>query len=74
MRLDGRLQRQLLVFGALPGLTLQHIARADEGDGANDAAGLAVALRQDDGLRRRVCLRCGNDRGAQVGEQFTTFA
>ena len=74
MFLNGRLQRQLFVFGTLPGLALQHVARADEGDGADDAAGFAVALRQDDDLRRRVGVCCADDGGSEVGEEFAAFA
>ncbi len=62
--LDRLLQRQLLVFGALPGLAVQHVARADEGDGGDDAAGRAVALRQHDDLRADVFVRRGDHRGA----------
>ena len=47
--LDGGLQAALLVLRALAGLAVQHVARPDEGQGADDAAGLAAgALWQGD--------------------------
>jgi hypothetical protein len=65
MPLNGLLQRLLLVFGALPGLALQHVARTDERNGADDAARLAIALRQDLYLCRRIIRGCADHRGAR---------
>ena len=74
MFLDGGLQRHLLVFGALPGLALQHVARADKGNSTDDAARFAVALGQDNDLLGGVEVCRGDDGGAQMGEEFAAFA
>ena len=71
--LDSGLQRLLFVLCALARLTLLHIAGADKGQGADDAAGLAgAAQRQGDGMLLRRT-RGGNDLRAQVAQQIAAF-
>ena len=73
--LDGGLHGLLLVLGALPGLALQHIARADKGHGTHNAArfSVATALGQHDQVIRRLA-DIANHRGAQKGQQGAAFA
>ncbi|MNS70182.1 hypothetical protein D3C72_1035230 [compost metagenome] len=63
----------MFVECALPCQALLHIAGTDEGQGADDAAGIARgAQRQGDGmLLRRAC--GGNHLGAQVAQQIAAF-
>ena len=52
---------------------MQHVARADEGNGADDDAGRAIAVRQNLHLCRGI-LGTRHDMGAEAGQQAAAFA
>ena len=73
MSLDGDLQRQLLVFGTLSGLAVEHVAGADEGDRADHAAGFPIPSGQHADLGGRVV--GGRHHGRpEAGQQAAAFA